>query len=93
MHCFFVFVGCKCSAHACICGGHSSRIPAEKGGDQLKREEKQAMMVSHQDVEGEWKKLKYEHIDWYDIVEAEMSGNSDALSMLRFVASYIHSFI
>lgn len=36
-------------------------------------------------VEEEWESLKYEHIDWNDIVEAEVSGNSDALSLLRFV--------
>lgn len=45
------------------------------------------MMVSHQvlELEEEWDGLKYEHIDWNDIIEAEISGNSDALSLLRFV--------
>lgn len=44
-------------------------------------------MLSHQvlglEVEEEWESLKYEHIDWNDIIEAELSGNSDALTFLR----------
>ncbi len=32
-----------------------------------------------------WKGLRYEHVDWNDIVEAELTGDTDALLLLRCV--------
>ena len=41
-------------------------------------------MVSYQKHdEDSWDGLQFEHIDWNDIAEAEFSGDSDALSLLR----------
>lgn len=35
----------------------------------------------------EWEALmQFEHVDWNDIIDAEMSGNSDALLLLKLVA-------
>ena len=36
-----------------------------------------------QDKKQEWMDLQYEHIDWNDIIDAEMSGDVDALLLLR----------
>ena len=41
------------------------------------------MMMAGLVGEQEWKGLQYEHVDWNDIIEAEMSGKPEALRLLR----------
>lgn len=49
-------------------------------------------MASYQSLdEGiEWSLIpRFDHIDWNDIVEAELSGDSEALSLLQLVSIFI----
>ena len=78
-----------CSA---LCGGcgrtvwagrPGGRLRAHLAGKQQKRGKKvlRYKMVTCQ--EENWEGLQFEHIDWNDIVEAELRGDSDALLLLK----------